>query len=90
MIYLALLFAFISTCQGLINGNINCSLSTNYTDLENYNACKEINYNSTQRIVKYGVDCCIVEARYNMRNFSKIARKIKFDNFTVSYSVEML
>jgi len=84
MICLVSLFIMISTCQDLINGNINCS-TTDYTgtNVNYYNACNS-DYNSTQRIIEFGVDCCIREARDSMTEFFKISRKIKLDNNTVS------
>jgi len=86
MIFLVLSF-LISTCHGLINGNQICETDENYvgyTDLNHYNACYKADYNSTQRIIQFGVDCCIIEAENSMREFFKIARKIKLDNYIVS------
>ena len=73
-----------------MNGNIYCpepgpnNKTPNYTDVNHYNACKDSDYNSTLRIQRFGVDCCILEAQNNMGNFSVISTMIKLDNNTVS------
>ena len=85
MIFLVLSF-LISTCHGLINGNLICETNVSYIDLNHYDACDTIDYNSTQRIIQFGVDCCIREAVNSMSEFFKIARKItlRLDVYTVS------
>ena len=90
MICLVLLLALISTCQSLINGNMDCTLANDYTDLHNHDACDNEDYDSAERIEKYGVGCYIKEAQHNMINFSTISRKIRFDDAAVSNTVEKL
>ena len=89
MICLMLLFALISICQSLINGNMNCTLANNYTDVNNHDICDTEGYKSAERIEEYGVDCCIKEAQDNMIDFSKILQKINLDD-AVSTIVENL
>jgi len=59
------------TCQGLLNGNFNCSGDGNFSNGENFNACEDATYISSDRLEQFGVDCCIEEARYSMLNFSR-------------------
>lgn len=69
---------------------MDCTIKTDYRDLNNDSECDKSYYNSAERIKEYGVDCCIREAKYNMRNFSLISRNIRLDNAIVSNIAEKL
>jgi len=44
----------------------------------NYDACSKTEYNNTLRYQKYGIDCCIEEARESMNEFFKLFQEVDF------------
>ena len=68
------------TCQGISNGDFECRKNGSHSHVNHFSACKNANYNSSDRLKQFGVDCCIEEARYSMLNFSEISMSINFSN----------
>jgi len=62
------------TCQGLPNGNFECSDDGNHSNVNNFNACENAAYISSGWLKQFGIDCCTEEARYSMLNFSEFPR----------------
>ena len=92
MIYLVfcLVFTFtsMSTGQNTSNGTFRCPKDSSDNGIENFKECNDSSYISSVQVQKYGVDCCITEARNNMNSFSEISIDISKEldaSVTVSY-----
>jgi len=82
------MLALTATCQRLTNGNFLCGKSIE--EVGNYDACSKKDYKSVIRYQKFGIDCCIEEARESMNEFFKLFQKVDFGSLkaaTVSYKI---
>jgi len=72
-----------STGQNTSNGTFGCP-----KDSSLIKECNSSSYISSVQVQKYGVDCCITEARNNMNSFYRISKSISIELnaiVTVSY-----